>query len=116
MKKKILPDGSVELEGDPDELHEYEKGQGDDRQVENTKKGKRLLNEEKLVELIEEAVSKFRPYVERPYWFEPPWYDRYPHVQPQHPGWPGDTIITYGNSDHTVIGDISGNAKTEWSS
>ena len=58
MKKKILPDGSIELEGDPEELAEYEEGAQDHRKDEKVNKGKRLLNEEEIHRLIEDAIDR----------------------------------------------------------
>lgn len=51
MKKRIMPDGTVEIEGDPEEIVEYEEEISDDgkkrkRRDERIEKGRRLLNEE----------------------------------------------------------------------
>ena len=92
MKKKITrPDGTVEdIEGTPKEIAEYERGLTGSRKVESKKKGKRILNEERVSEIVEEALGKHRnenhiyvrpydsrpwyPYRTRPYW-ETPWWD-----------------------------------------
>lgn len=62
MKKKITrPDGTiVEYEGTAEELAELEEHPEPSQTNENSNKGKRLLNEEKIVNLIQKALDEHK--------------------------------------------------------
>jgi len=57
MKRRELPDGTIEIEGEPDELAEYDNLKTETPK--KKKKGKRkLLTEEQVLDMVDEAIKK----------------------------------------------------------
>lgn len=108
MKKRITQaDGTVvEYEGTPEEIAEIERGTlPPPRKDEGKKKGRRILNEERVAEMIQEALGKHNRETPHVPFFPPIVIDRHshcvgcPHCQPwkfvrpyYEPIWIGDQI------------------------
>lgn len=98
MKKKITkPDGTiVEIEGEAEELAEYERKQDPSRKNEGQGGGRRILNEERVAEMIEEALTKHRLYdPHNPITIQPTPYE--PYRSPYRPFWDWGTICESSN-------------------
>jgi len=102
MKRRELPDGTVEIEGDPDELAEYDKLKTETPT--KKKKGKRkLLTEEQVLDMIHEALENHERSCGH-------WHPIYPEYKKF---WWEDTADRTFTSDRIFLSPATITCKTE---